>query len=193
MESLRSRPSQGPRKPQRTPNKLAKPGAGPTPRDRSKNKIDDKIKKRMSTRYAEISSPTQLTGLPPMPNMTAIVSAGQNSADDATLEADEDVRDRTGSRDDVKVAGDDRKLLSAEDFDPTACEWEIQCFRLAFNVSIDTVLKLKLANSTEAELRSLQSSLRSAIGDTASDLQRSVFKKYALNLRQKKQPDHTSQ
>ncbi|KAF8807915.1 hypothetical protein BYT27DRAFT_7190004 [Phlegmacium glaucopus] len=157
--SLRSRPSQGPRK--RTPNKLAKPGAGPTPRDRSKNKIDDKIKKRMSTRYAEISSPTQLTGLPPMPNMTGIVSAGQTPVDDATFEADEDVRDRTGSRDDNKVAGDDRKLLSAEDFDPTA------------------FLKLKLANSTEAELKSLQSSLRSAISDTASDLQRSVFKNYA--------------
>lgn len=43
-----------------------------------------------------------------------------------------------------------------------------------------TVIKLKLANSTEAELRSLQSSLRVAKDDTASDLQRSVFKKYPL-------------
>ena len=125
MQSLRSRPSQGPRKPQRAPSKLARPGAGRTPRDGSKNKIDDKIKKRISTRYADISSPTPLTGLPPVPpippNMD-IVSAGQNSKDYAALEADEDVRDRTVIRDDAKVASDDRKLLSAEDFDPTACK-----------------------------------------------------------------------
>lgn len=42
------------------------------------------------------------------------------------------------------------------------------------------VLKTKLANSTESELKSLQSSLRNAKDDTASDLQRNVFKKYAL-------------
>lgn len=40
-----------------------------------------------------------------------------------------------------------------------------------------TVIKAKLANSTEAELRTLQSTLRLAKDDTASDLQRSVFKK----------------
>lgn len=39
-------------------------------------------------------------------------------------------------------------------------------------------LKLKLSNSTEAELRSLQSSLRSAKEETATDLQKNVFKKY---------------
>ena len=128
MESLRSRPSQAPRKPQKAPNKLSKPGAGPAARDRSKNRIDDKIKKRMSTRYAEISSPTQLTGLPPMPSMMGMIPAGQSPADDTALEADEDVRDRTASRDDAKGVGDDRKLLSAEDFDPTACKWEIQLF-----------------------------------------------------------------
>lgn len=39
------------------------------------------------------------------------------------------------------------------------------------------VLKLKLANSTEAELKSLQSSLYDAKEDTNSELQRNVFKK----------------
>ena len=170
MESLRSRPSQGPRK--RAPNRIAKPG-GPTPR----NKIDDKIKKRMSTRYANISSPTQLTGVPPMPNMAGMVPAAQNSADYAILEADEEM----SFRDDAKVVGDDRKLLSAEDFDPNVCECEIQYF-FGHYIPINAVLKLKLANSTEAELKSLQSSLRNAIDDTASDLQRSVFKKYCLQF-----------
>lgn len=38
-------------------------------------------------------------------------------------------------------------------------------------------LKAKLANSTEAELKSLQSSLHSLKDDTAVELQRNVFKK----------------
>lgn len=51
-------------------------------------------------------------------------------------------------------------------------------FDLGFSFQIcAAVLKLKLANSTEAELKSLQSSLRGAAKDTASELQRSVFKK----------------
>jgi exocyst complex component 8 len=39
-------------------------------------------------------------------------------------------------------------------------------------------LKIKLANSTEAELRSLQSSLHSSKDDTNLDLRRNVFKQY---------------
>jgi len=39
-------------------------------------------------------------------------------------------------------------------------------------------LKTKLANSTEAELRMLQSSLRSSKDEIQSDLRRNVFKKY---------------
>jgi hypothetical protein len=42
-----------------------------------------------------------------------------------------------------------------------------------------SVLKLKLANSTEAELRSLQSSLQNSKDEVAADLQRNVFKKCA--------------
>ncbi|KAF6766749.1 nuclear mRNA splicing protein [Ephemerocybe angulata] len=69
--------------------------------------------------------------------------------------------DRSILRDDAKVAAEDKKTLSAEDFDP------------------DAFLKTKLANSTEAELRSLQSALHNAKNDTAAELQRSVFKNYA--------------
>ncbi|EEB93287.1 hypothetical protein MPER_08082, partial [Moniliophthora perniciosa FA553] len=57
MQSLRSGRSQAPRKSTRQ-SKLAKPGAGPTPRPRAsdshKPRVDDKIKKRMSMRYADI-------------------------------------------------------------------------------------------------------------------------------------------
>ena len=44
------------------------------------------------------------------------------------------------------------------------------------------VLKTKLANSTEAELKSLQSSLQSLKDGVALDLQRNVFKKYVLEI-----------
>ncbi|KAF9532123.1 hypothetical protein CPB83DRAFT_58809 [Crepidotus variabilis] len=158
--SLRSRPSQAPRKAQRTPTKLAKPSAGPTPRDRGKNRIDDKIKKRMSTRYADISSPTELTGIPAMPTMMGLIPIG-GSGGPTPREGDEDLRDRTDTREEARAAVDDKKLLSAEDFDPAA------------------FLKVKLASSTEAELKTLESSLRGAAQDTSSELQRSVFKNYA--------------
>ena len=42
----------------------------------------------------------------------------------------------------------------------------------------DAFMKAKLANSTEAELKSLQSSLQGSKDDVAVDLQRTVFKKY---------------
>lgn len=117
--SLRSRPAKAPpRKVTRTPTRLAKPGA-PTTRERSKY-LDDKIKKRMSARYAEISSPTQLTGIPAMPPMMGLIPAGEGAL--SPQDADEEVRDRADSREEAKAYLDDKKLLSAEDFDPAACK-----------------------------------------------------------------------
>lgn len=146
MDSLRSRPSQAPRRAlQKAPSKLSKPNARPT-------RVDDKIKKRMSMRYAEISSP--LDGIPAMPSLIGPYSDARQDPDD----------DRTIRPDDAKVAAEDKKTLSADDFDP------------------DAFLKTKLANSTEAELRSLQSALHNAKNDTAAELQRSVFKKYGAQF-----------
>ena len=48
---------------------------------------------------------------------------------------------------------------------------------LLLKSSVILDLKLKLANSTEAELRSLQSSLQNSKDEVAADLQRNVFKK----------------
>lgn len=147
MDSLRSRPSQAPRKAlQKAPSKLSKPAARP-----KATRVDDKIKKRMSMRYAEISSP--LDGIPAMPSLMGTYSdARQEGAYGDEIKPD-----------DAKVAAEDKKTLSADDFDP------------------DAFLKTKLANSTEAELRSLQSALHNAKNDTAAELQRSVFKKYGQN------------
>ncbi|KAF8641237.1 hypothetical protein AX17_000871 [Amanita inopinata Kibby_2008] len=153
MQSLRTRRSQ----PQRRPTKLAKPGDPPTRRDtRGKSRVDDKIKKRMSARYADISSPTELSpDAIRVPTIPYALLAGRGRSPGASFE--------TESEDAAKgrTARDDKRLLDAEDFDP------------------DAFLKLKLANSTEAELKSLQSSLHAVKEDTASDLQRTVFKNYA--------------
>ncbi|KAJ7204356.1 nuclear mRNA splicing protein [Mycena pura] len=150
MQSLRK--SQ--RRPARQAARLAKPnGTAPTPRlDARKSRVDDKIKKRMSMRYADISSPTELN-IPPMPTIPSVPSRTPGK------EQDEVVMDRTSGRGDR--GADDTKLLDKDDFDP------------------DAFLKLKLANSTESEIKTLQSSLRNAKDDTASELQRNVFKNYA--------------
>jgi len=70
-------------------------------------------------RYAEISSPTQLTGTPAI---MGLIPAGQEP--DTPLDGDEDiVRDKSSIREEAKAAIDDKRLLSAEDFDPSKCEF----------------------------------------------------------------------
>ncbi|KAF9266928.1 hypothetical protein L218DRAFT_921708 [Marasmius fiardii PR-910] len=168
MQSLRRRSQRGPRKPNdEGGTKLAKPGAGPTPRarppgDSRKSRVDDKIKKRMSMRYADISGPTDLN-VPAMPTIGAGIGAIRVSP--RGKEKDEelvDIDERGNGQGKGKMSlEDDKKLLDKSDFDP------------------DSFLKSKLANSTEAEIKSLQSSLREVKEDTASELQRNVFKNYA--------------
>lgn len=113
MESLRTRRSQAPaRKPQRQGTKLAKPGAGPTPRG-NKSRVDDKIKKRMSMRYADISSPTELD-VPVVPSVPVVLMpAGRGR------QQDEVVKDRTRTVEDTRL--DDNKFLDQDDFDAEAC------------------------------------------------------------------------
>ncbi|KAF8906133.1 hypothetical protein CPB85DRAFT_895024 [Mucidula mucida] len=151
MQSLRTRRSQAPpaRKAQRSGTKLAK---GPSLRnDTRKSRVDDRIKKRMSMRYADISGPVDVPPMPPMPTMPM-----------GSLQEEEAVYDERSRRDDPAVTTeDDKKLLDKDDFDP------------------DAYLKMKMANSTEAEVKSLQSSLRGAKEDTATDLQKNVFNNYA--------------
>jgi exocyst complex component 8 len=139
MQSLRTRRSQAPpRKAQRTPTKLSKPGANGTPLPRKKSqtsRVDDKIKKRMSTRYADISGPTDVN-VPPMPSVPAALRPGERRG------GDEAVRRRVDYDDDdvqqPKVAPDDNKLLDKDDFDPDDCMWRDSTVNLA-----DSVCRLK--------------------------------------------------
>jgi exocyst complex component 8 len=165
MESLRTRrPSAKPApagKPQQRQRKIVK--------DARKSRVDDKIKKRMSMRYADISGP--VLGLPDVPNLPNSTSVRPGR------DQDESVRDRSSVKEDPWAAN--KKLLEAEDFDPDACEWLIWIL-LRRNLTQVVVLRTKLANSTESEIRSLQSALRGSQDETASDLRRNVFKKSVL-------------
>ncbi|KAM6498827.1 exo84 subunit/exocyst complex component [Amanita muscaria] len=150
MQSLRTRRSER----QAAPAKLTKAQDTPS-RVRANSRVDDKIKKRLSMRYADISSPTHL--VPPVPTIS-LPHHGSTRPHSPAASYEAETGDNARSR---RTAKEDKRILDADDFDPNA------------------FLKLKLANSTEAELKSLQSSLHTAKEDTARDLQRSVFKNYA--------------
>ncbi|GBE77202.1 Exocyst complex component EXO84 [Sparassis crispa] len=153
MQSLRSRrPSESSPKSQQRGNKLIRPSQ----RDlaRKTTRVDDKIRKRMSMRYADISSPTSVDGVPPVPSLpigTSLPMPGHGEEDGVIVSA-------TTPAEDSRVV--ELRLLDNDEFDA------------------DAFLKLKLANSTEAELKTLQSSLQSQKQAVAVDLQHDVFKNY---------------
>ncbi|KAI5991344.1 hypothetical protein EDC04DRAFT_2812211 [Pisolithus marmoratus] len=160
MQSLRTRRPSDSRQPiKRSISKLAKSPS--TKQNARKSTVDDKIKKRMSLKYAEISSPTDVS-VPVVPSIPIGLRPG------LARDPDEIVRDVAEVKEDPHLA--DQKLLDKQNFDPDVCKY-----------SKYTIihLKAKLANSTEAELKSLQSSLRSAKDDTVIELQKNVFKNYA--------------
>ncbi|KAF8327616.1 uncharacterized protein EI90DRAFT_3126976 [Cantharellus anzutake] len=140
--------------------KLAKDG--PRPRanvavarsDARKSRVDDKIKKRMSMRYAEISGPTDIPDVPSVPPLPMQLRQ---------FEEAKGVEDILGYRQsDVPSSGQiiDLAIFQQSEFNP------------------DAYLKSALATSTEAELRNMQSSLRGAKGNAFSDMQQTVFNNY---------------
>ncbi|KAF9653216.1 hypothetical protein BDM02DRAFT_3087985 [Thelephora ganbajun] len=123
--------------------------------DARKSRVDDKIKRRMSMRYADISVPQPTENIPALPSIPAgFKPTHMRSESQGSLRIK-----REKQKEDARVA--ENKLLDKQDFDP------------------DVYIKLKLSNSTESELLSLQSQLRDAKADVAAELQRNVFKNYA--------------
>lgn len=113
--SLRTRrPSEASRRaPARSPSKLTKNA----PRDVRKSRVDDKIKKRMSMRYADISLPSQvppLPAVPPLPTPSPISLHHTPRDDDST-------RGLSSTPQRGAISSEDKKLLNAEDFDADAC------------------------------------------------------------------------
>lgn len=113
MQSLRTRkPSEARPRGQRPGNKNAR--SGPL-NSRKSTRVDDKIKKRMSMRYADISSPTA-TSVPALPSVPlAFRASGQQRALDVYT-----VPEREEPREDQTEA--DLRMLDQESFDPDACE-----------------------------------------------------------------------
>ncbi|KAH9923140.1 uncharacterized protein BXZ73DRAFT_91470 [Epithele typhae] len=131
---------------------IRKPNPAARDPDRRATRVGEKMKKRMSMRYADISAPADsiVPDLPPMPiGVRGSLSRGGQG----------DARFTEEPREDPAVA--DLALLDKDDFDP------------------DAYIKVKLANSTESELRQLQSSLQAQKDGVALDLQKNVFQNYA--------------
>lgn len=114
MQSLRTRkPSEHRPKGQPRPegnNRLSKAN----PLARNPTRVDDKIKKRMSMRYVDISSPTEAS-IPAVPSLPFGLRPGQ------VKNQSEFIREGSQVKEDPKVA--DLKALDKEDFDPDACEY----------------------------------------------------------------------
>lgn len=111
MQSLRTRraSTKPPSKSQQRQLKKSQPGA----RDVRKSRVDDKIKKRMSMRYADISAPNVLD-IPSVPSLPSTLRLGGES------EQDEVVMDRRLVVEDPRAT--DKSILEKEDFDADACE-----------------------------------------------------------------------
>jgi exocyst complex component 8 len=98
-------------------------GAQPRPQQRSekgvknapKSRVDDRIKKRMTMRYADISQPSQLSipSLPPFPADT-IPEVSIRGRDERLL-----VESPTAQGDPRRA---DVKAMEQENFDPEACK-----------------------------------------------------------------------
>ena len=170
MQSLRTcKPSQSQSKGQG--RKLSRTGSKV---ERKNTRVDDKIKKRMSMRYADISSPTEAS-VPAVPSLPIGVRPGLYRPQDEIVRPRE-----TQPREDPRET--DLKMLDQDAFDPDACMSLVLVRSRLSCLPYFAVLKTKLANSTEAELKSLQSSLQSLKDGVALDLQRNVFKKYVLEI-----------
>lgn len=121
MESLRTRRSQAAPQSQRQGARLAKPGPNAAGMGRKATRVDSKIKKRMSMRYADISAPTELNP-PPVPalrrggDQDSIVRGAATGAGAGFGDLE---RRRAEEEDERKAL--ERKMLDAEEFDADAC------------------------------------------------------------------------
>lgn len=121
MQSLRTRrPSTG-QKPSRQPTKLAKAPVKARSGSTRKSRVDDKIKKRMSMRYADISAPTDASvpAVPSLPIGSFGLGAGVVGMGAGRGMDEEGVRDEREAREDPREG--DMRALESEKFDPDAC------------------------------------------------------------------------
>jgi exocyst complex component 8 len=86
--------------------------------DARKSRVDDKIKRRMSMRYADISVPQPTENVPALPSIPAGFKPVHSRSDSqASLKIT-----REKQQEDARVA--ENKLLDKQEFDPDVCECE---------------------------------------------------------------------
>jgi hypothetical protein len=119
MQSLRTRRSQADRKPKAGAKATPRPAQPATARTRDarKSRVDDKIKKRMSMRYADISLPTDAQGIPAVPALP--ISGMQRTY---SPEPYEERDDATRERRRMDARERELKMLDEKGFDPDVCE-----------------------------------------------------------------------
>jgi hypothetical protein len=122
MESLRSKASAR-KGPKPVNNKLNKD------QNARKSRVDDKIKRRMSTRYATIFAPTPTNATSPSVPTIPLGLLGPSL--DVVREKDEVVQQQPLSREDIRAS--ENRLLDAENFDPDACACGPQFYRFVVN------------------------------------------------------------
>ncbi len=130
MQSLRTRKPSESRAKGQPPrqNTMRKPNPAARDAERRATRVGEKMKKRMSMRYADISLPTDLAGIPDVPSLPASLRAGPHN---------EGVRAGMGvlgegpgsfveePREDLRE--EELRLLDKDDFDPDACAF-LFCF-----------------------------------------------------------------
>jgi exocyst complex component 8 len=115
MQSLRTRKLQ----PNGQPQKLTKQPSSAT-RARAntrKSRIDDKIRKRMSTRYASISAPTDVSGVPDVPTVPLSLAAGRAELPQITRSLDDEYAQ---VRSDPRTV--DINVLDQDNFNAESCQ-----------------------------------------------------------------------
>lgn len=85
--------------------------------DARKSRVDDKIKRRMSMRYADISVPQPTENVPALPTIPAgFRPTHARSESQGSLQIK-----REKQKEEAKVA--ENKLLDKQEFDPDVCEY----------------------------------------------------------------------
>jgi exocyst complex component 8 len=84
-------------------------------KDAPKSRVDDRIKKRMTMRYADISGPTSLS-IPNIPSLPNISRSGPKDEGGQSLL----VESPTAEEDPKKT---DMKAMEQDNFDPEACKF----------------------------------------------------------------------
>lgn len=122
MQSLRRRPSDAPAKrltyaPSDSPNKLRT-----QPKDARKSRVGDKIKKRMSMRYADISEPVGIPDVPAIPTRALRPMRNDIIMEEEEILDYDDLAPAGGRRGLAKpIVTVDKEAMQQNGFDPSAC------------------------------------------------------------------------